>query len=714
MATPHVAGGAAIVKQAHPAWTGQQLKAALVSSANSAVPGDVRAQGAGRMDVIAAVNELVTTMPVQAGTFAWPHTSAQATTVDVPYTNVSDKPMTLQLSIAGLTGDDGSAIKSAAASLGVSTVRIPAGETVKVPLKIDPAAKLDAAQYGDVTGRILATGDATVSTPFSLYDTPETVKDRLGNPANSGSSVDVVNIDSFKGQRAFNNGRAEQTFQVRPGTYFLSSFVRTPDPTYLAANQIGSIAYFGRPELKITGNLTVDFDATKAHLLSVKTDRPSVAKASVLEFSRTWDDTWIHSGALSVGSTATAVYADVQGNPQEGTWEFGDYTRRYAPNLQSMSVVGGPVLHPVEPTWSAPGLDGVGTVGLIDGGTGSFFDPARVRGKVALVRVSVDGISPSMLNRALAAGVKALLAYAPAAGKWVPSTGFAPLTVATYSVPMEEGDQLKALLAAAPGGELSLAYEATAKSPYVYNLGFTQSTPVTDDKTFVVQDKKLGRTEASYTGMGVATPMLDYVYAQRDNGVAFGISAYEAVPSDLKRTELYTDGGTKWLHYLTSSFPFGEAMADSWRTYPEGSARTESWYGGIVAPAAIKNDQGVEQLTAERQGELMGFAPQMWGDDFGHVANPGSFGDEGNLTLRRNGEVIGTSTYPSGVFTGPVHRDQDHVGLPLGARLRHVLGRPAAALPPGQPAGGREQDPRRVGWSDNPDPRHGSRWVRPR
>ena len=59
------------------------------------------------------------------------------------------------------------------------------------------------------------------------------MKDRLGNPANLGSSVDVVNIDSIKAQRAFNNGAAEQTFQVRPGTYFLSSFVRTPDPTYL-------------------------------------------------------------------------------------------------------------------------------------------------------------------------------------------------------------------------------------------------------------------------------------------------------------------------------------------------------------------------------------------------------------------------------------------------------------------------------------------------
>jgi len=318
-----------------------------------------------------------------------------------------------------------------------------------------------------------------------------------------------------------------------------------------------------------------------------------------------------------------------------------------------MSVVDGPALHPIPAPNAVPGLDGAGTAGLVDGGNGSFFDPARVGGKVVLVKVSTSGISPSMLTRARAAGVKALLAYAPAPGKWLPVTGFTPLSVATYSLPMAEGDQLQALLAAAPSGQLTLSWKATASSPYVYNLGFTQSTPLTDAKTFVVQDKKLGRTEADFKGVGVDTPLLDFVYAGRDNGVTFGVSVYEPVQVATKRTEFYTDGGTKWLHFLTSSFPFGEAMADAWRTYPAGSVRTDSWYGGIIAPAAIKNDQGVEQLTAERQGDLMGFAPQMWGDDFGHVANPGSFGDEGNLRLRRNGVQIGYSYYPNGVFEVP-------------------------------------------------------------
>ena len=45
MATPHVAGAAAIVKERHPGWTGEQIKAALVASADSDIPGDVRETG---------------------------------------------------------------------------------------------------------------------------------------------------------------------------------------------------------------------------------------------------------------------------------------------------------------------------------------------------------------------------------------------------------------------------------------------------------------------------------------------------------------------------------------------------------------------------------------------------------------------------------------------------------------------------------------------
>ncbi|WP_076260254.1 S8 family peptidase [Intrasporangium flavum] len=663
MATPHVAGAAAVVKQAHPSWTGAQLKAALVSTAESSVPGDVREVGAGRLDVFAATKATVTSGAVQAGSFDWPHTAAQRTTVDVPFTNLGDTPTTLSLKVAGLVGDDGSALKTADVTLNTSTLTVPAHGTASVPLAVDPSVRLTAAQYGDVTGRVLATtaDGTTVSTPFAMYVQPETVTltlrltDRLGHAAAGTSSVDVVNTDSPRGERRYNNGQAEQTYAIRPGTYLLSAFVQSPDGD-AAAPTLDSMAYFARPEIQITGDTTIDFDARQAHLVSVKTDRPSVARASVLSFTRQWDDVWVHAGSMLAGSTVRALYADVQGKPKAGTWEFGINQRGYAPAVTSMTA-GAATLHPTAPEVTAAGLDGTGSAPLVDAGAGTASDltAEKVGGKVALVRLAspTGNLTSAMVNAVKASGAKGLLLYRPATGRWAPALGFPAVSVAAYSLPMAEGDALRAALASAPGNTLTLSWQATARSPYVYTLGFTESTPFTSDKTYVVHDKSLGRTDATYTAMGVDTAFVDGVSVRRPSGFGFGVSTFSSVPVPGRRSEFYTDGGSQFEQFVMSSLPFGEAMLGTWHGYPAGSVRTEAWHGGVVGPTAIQDEDGAEQLTAERQGDLMGFAPQLYGDDWGHVAQPGSFGDGGSLEMRRDGEVIGTSPWPSGVFEVP-------------------------------------------------------------
>ena len=60
MATPHVAGAAAMLAQQHPDWTGAKLKDALVSTARTAPDLPVYAQGAGRVDVARATAQAVT------------------------------------------------------------------------------------------------------------------------------------------------------------------------------------------------------------------------------------------------------------------------------------------------------------------------------------------------------------------------------------------------------------------------------------------------------------------------------------------------------------------------------------------------------------------------------------------------------------------------------------------------------------------------------
>ncbi|WP_181387150.1 hypothetical protein [Streptomyces sp. Act143] len=93
-------------------------------------------------------------------------------------------------------------------------------------------------------------------------------------------------------------------------------------------------------------------------------------------------------------------------------------------------------------------------------------------------------------------------------------------------------------------------------------------------------------------------------------------------------------------------------MTDPVRTYEKGERRQEEWYGGVLAPTGPLDDTGTEAPAAERQGNLIGVAPAFYGDGQ-HMGVQGGFGDLGNMILKRNGETIGDSPYPFGVFTVP-------------------------------------------------------------
>ncbi|MGW1818230.1 S8 family serine peptidase [Streptomyces sp. NPDC002125] len=660
MATPHVAGAAAIVRQRHPDWTAQQIKAALVSSARSDIPGDVRETGGGRLDLKAAIDTTVVGVPaVRGGAFNWPQDRSDRTTVDVPYTNSGTAPVKLSLKVQRVTGNDGSDLRSPVAKLGTSTVTVPAGATVKVPLALDPAVKLKAAQYGDVTGRVLATGPGgvKVSTPFSLYIGAETVTlrvklvDRTGKPAAGSSSLDVIGTDTAQGERRFNNGANDQTYQVRPGAYFVSSFITSPDLDDATGRMVESIGYLARPQLNVTKDTTLVLDARDAHRLQVKTeDRASENRSTTLAFGRTWDDVWLHSGSMT-GTRAVKNYlADIEGRAGDGEFEFTSSWRAYAPLIEKLSVVGGAELHPQTASTGAVNLDGTGEAALVDAGTGTADElkAADVAGKIALVSVADNGSLIVPARAAKAAGAKAIIAHRPSVGRWQPSAGYTAPPLPILAVPASEAAGLTTALT---DGPVKLSWKATAASPFVYNLTFPETGTLTSDRTYKVRDRKLGRSTATYEAMGVAADYVDTMVHSRPFGGRFGF-AFDVVAVPGKRTEYYSAGDTSWERYLSSSFPWGESMVDPAHTYKAGSHRTENWYRGIVGPSTPRDAEGKEALAAERQDNRIGVATAFWGDTE-HQGLQGTFGDVGSMTLSRDGTVIGESAWPSGVFDVP-------------------------------------------------------------
>ncbi|MFD7297714.1 S8 family serine peptidase [Streptomyces sp. NPDC059897] len=327
MATPHVAGAAALVRQAHPDWAAQQVKAALVSSARTG--GGVAGAdetGGGVLDAFAAVRQKVLAAPaVQGGSYNWPQDASDRTTVKVPFTNTGDSDLTLAVSVGDVHGNDGSTVRSAVIEPEQRKVTIPAGATAQVPVRIDPTARLKDSQYGAVSGRIHATGrDVHVSVPVTLHVQPETVTlrvkavDRHGRPATGTSSLDLAALDTDTGERRSNSGAPDQTYRVRPGEYSLSGFVTTYD----AGGAPESMSYLARPQLRITQDTTVVLDARRAHRLSLDTERPAAVSATTFSYARTWDDTWQISGSLTADDTVQKFYADIDGRTTSGTFEF--------------------------------------------------------------------------------------------------------------------------------------------------------------------------------------------------------------------------------------------------------------------------------------------------------------------------------------------------------------------------------------------------------
>ncbi|MFE5814540.1 S8 family serine peptidase [Streptomyces sp. NPDC056479] len=652
MATPHVAGAAALVKQRHPDWSARRIKAALVSSADAGIPGDVRETGGGRLDVGAAIGQKVLGAPaLQAGTFNWPQDTSDRTSVAVPYTNTTDRAVELRLTVPAVTGNDGSTVRSPLARLAARTVTVPAGATAEVPLRIDPTATLTRAQYGDVTGRVLATANGvTVSTPFALYVQPETVTlrvkliDRLGEPAAGASSVDLIGTDDATGQRRFNEGATDQTYEIRPGAYFLSSFITTPETE---GTLLDSLTHLGRPQLEIRDDTTVVLDARRAHRLTIKADRPTELRGATLGFARSWDGTWLHAGTAAGGRALRGYYAAVTGRALDGDFEFDSFWRATAPQIGELAVVGGKSLHPTTASYSSANLDGTGRASLFDAKSGTEEELSGAAGKIALVGIPDGGSAYEVATRAKQAGALAVLVHRDAPGRWYPSAGFTGGPLPVLAIPAEEA---RALLS---DGDVTLRWTATAKSPYVYNLAFPEQGPIDGDRTYRVRDRELAATTATYNSMaGGATDHVDLTSMSRPNGLTGYFSGLETVPAPFRRTEYHSPGTTGWEHEVSSSFPWGEFMIDPMRTYAKGERRTEEWYGGVLAPATPRDDNGRPALAAERQGDLIGVAPGFWGDGQ-HQGVRGSFGDIGSMTLSRGGETIGESPYPFGVFTVP-------------------------------------------------------------
>ncbi|MGW1427140.1 S8 family peptidase [Streptomyces sp. NPDC002431] len=270
MATPHVAGAAALLKQQHPDWTYAELKGALTASTK---PGAYTPfeQGSGRIAVDRAIEQTVVADPVSVsfGVHQWPHTDDAPVTKTVTYRNLGTTDVTLDLSVTA-TGPKGKPAPAGFFALGVDKVTVPAGGTADVPLTVN--TKLGGTADGSYSAYVVGTGGgqtvrtaAAVEREIESYDVTVKVLGRDGRPA-AYADTDLFGLSGAGLGVWLSNETDKGLVKVRvpKGGYTLNSGVYI-DPEDLSKGA----DWISQPKLDVNKNLTVTFDARKAKPIDI-------------------------------------------------------------------------------------------------------------------------------------------------------------------------------------------------------------------------------------------------------------------------------------------------------------------------------------------------------------------------------------------------------------------------------------------------------------
>ncbi|MEJ3745758.1 S8 family serine peptidase [Actinomycetes bacterium KLBMP 9797] len=609
MAAPHVAGAAALLAQANPEWSAPRLKDALVSTAVRNPQLDVFAQGGGRVDAVRAVTQHVYATAVRE--FGVHTVPAAPVTHPVAYTNASAAPVTLTLS------------GPAGFRPGSSTVTVPAGQTVSVPVTADFAAL----GRGQHTGWLTATGPGGVSVRTVLSATLDGPKhtvtfravDRSGAPV----SVPVVMLHG-EDRRSDTLGwfptGGSFSVEVEEGPYLLHALIEDGAPLDEQATLITN------PELMVNRDLVVLLDARTGTPIRVETPKPAEARGILSYYVRR-----VHGNGRAVShgvmhyTTVEQVNVTPTKRPSTGTYEFSSRWQLMAPMVRAtVSGLAGPfdinLLH------QSPGYDGTRVLPLTIG---------AVRGAAALIEASDVLAEEEQVAAAAAAGAAVAIIVRPA--DWSAWTVWRPigdrLPIPAMVVAHDDGQRL---LARARRGAATLHLTLTVSSPYLYDVFHVERGRVPDRIVHRMTDANSARITTRYGDQGGFGWAKEQRFGWRPWQTYSWNDTQRFMATPTQREEWVSAGDSVWQHRVHYAYtwdemnPLSGGAIERPRGYRGGTHATEEWYTPVIRPVGDGSARAGDTLSL--------WVPEFVSD--GHAETADS--EEVSARLWRDGALIAT------------------------------------------------------------------------
>lgn len=579
MATPHVAGAAALLLGANPDYTTEQLKAALASTAVD-VGYTPYQGGSGVIDVDAALEApVVASGSGDFGMLMWGQEPTPVARV-VDYTNRTDAEITVSLTAtlsdttpggSGAPQPLSTGIAFGALTLDTETITIPAGETRSATMTVDPAkvpagTQLSGVLVGSVDGEpVTRTALGTIA-EAERYDLTLTATDFDGNPTTAYAMLwdpatqwaEPVPVDG------------ETTLRLMKGEYTVMSFMqlsRTPDT-------IASVLV-GKPTLALDQDRTVALDARTAEQITVDVGQDGLAPV----FRRM--DVSVDDFAAS--ATMPVWIDELWAQPMSvEDADFGFTTRwRLQKPLLALEA-GKESLDLIEQIGSTL-LDGSFKAQAVDAGKGSAqeFAAVDVSGKVAVVTRSAEVPASQRAANAAAAGARLLIVVNDGDGEfneWVGSEDYT--TDVAIPVAGISGVEGRDLLARMASKKVTVSAVGVPTSDVVYDIAEFADGEIPSDLAYAHTEDDLARIDTRFHGQHeeIGEFRFDFV-----PGAEFSSGFPMRTQRGTERAEWVNTDGLRWYQdaMITS---VGWTMRDIKRTYEPGERTEAEYYGGVVRP----------------------------------------------------------------------------------------------------------------------------------
>ncbi|MEU7051333.1 S8 family serine peptidase, partial [Streptomyces eurythermus] len=584
MATPQVAGVAALLAERHPDWSGAQLKDALLSTSRQ-LDTSAYVLGAGRVSVPDAVRaDLTATGSADLGFHRWPYDSGRPVTRTLTYRNTSDAEMRLRLSVTG--APDG------VVTLARDTLTVPAHSTASTTVTGDATR----APVGETSGQVVAAaedGTPLAHTAFGLVKEEERytltvhVKDRDGAPV--PADLTVQRLAGGEDARPVHVGDSGTLrLRLRPGTYTLATFLDVRGSH--GADSLG-LGFLAAPEIRLDHDQDVTLDGRTLREVGAAVDRRTETRQLLMEYDRQAGGADLFE-AVQVPLAYDSVFAAPTPKVTQGTFEYRTVWRLAKPRLE-VKGVGEATVQP-----GGTLAEGRTRLPLADVGDGPL---TGVSGKAVLARLA-PGADPAALARAAQdAGAEALFVTDDTPGRLMAWWGTddnadRPLTIATVN--RADAARLRA------AGRVDMT--GTADSPYVYDLSEGHPGAIPDrDLTYAP------RLAAVHVRFHAAGPTAGGEFRYSLTGTfPVGIGFQERVSLPAERTDYVSTGpGQLWHESVTVRDGALEERGGLVR-YTGGTRPELDWFRPVWHPW-LGTGLGWGQ---QRAGDRLQFNTPGWGD----------------------------------------------------------------------------------------------------